>query len=112
MDANPSPDAMSAAMLQAGFRRQFHLGGWRVAWWPATEHYPQRMPNSVADRRAMLRTATRLKRPPYSEALWQALLMSLPAIASHKEFEVALGETAESLHARFDNLDLVGGETS
>jgi hypothetical protein len=112
MNTNPSVREMTEAMIRADFRRQFHYGRWRVAWWPATENYPQRVRNTVADRRAMLRTATRLKHPPYSAALWEEILMSLPAIATHREFEAACAETTETLHARYDNLDLVGGGES
>jgi hypothetical protein len=109
MNTNPSARDFADAMTRAGYRRQWYYGRWRVAWWPAAERYPQRMRNTVADRRAMLRTATRPKRPPYSPGLWAEVVMLLPAIATNAEFELACAETAETLHARYDNLDLIGG---
>jgi hypothetical protein len=101
---------MADAMIRAGYRRQFHRGRWRVAWWPATERYPQRMRNKVADRRAMLSTAIRVKRLPYNPALWSEIVMLLPAVATNAEFEAASAETLEILHARYDNLDLIRGD--
>lgn len=109
MNTNLSSQDIADSMIRLGYRRQFHGRRWRVVWWPATERYPQRMPNNVADRRAMLREATKLKRPPYSPALWDDIVSLLPAIATHREFEVARAETAMALHARYDNLDLIGG---
>jgi hypothetical protein len=71
---------MADALIRENYQRQLHYGHWRVVWWHASNLYPQLMPNKVADRRAMLRTATGLKRPPYSAALWQEIVSMLPPV--------------------------------
>jgi hypothetical protein len=112
MKTSPSARELADAMIRAGYRRQLYFKRWRVAWWPADNRYPQRMWNKAADRRAMLREVTGLKRPPYRAALWEEMVMLLPAIATHAEFEATSAETTERLHTRYDNLDLIGGGAS
>ena len=109
MNSNLSARAIAQVMTQHAYRRQFHNGRWRVVWWPACNPFPLRIGGTVADRRAAMRTATRPKRPLYSQAFWTEIVMVLPAVATHREFEAACAESAEALHARFDNLDLIGG---
>jgi hypothetical protein len=61
-------------------RRDYYRVGDRVAWWPAKNQRPQIMWDAPADRRAMLREATRLHRPPYSESLWREIVSLLPDV--------------------------------
>lgn len=100
---------MAAAMYAAHYRQQEHKGRRRVAVWDPCSVYPQLMWDTPADRRSMLRTATGLKRPPYSDDLWREIVALLPLIPSESEFDAANVSTAEESHAKFDNSDLVGG---
>jgi hypothetical protein len=70
----------SAADLAAALARKdyFRIGDARVAWWPTSELYMQIMRDAPADRRAMLREASGLRRPPCSEALWRDVVARLP----------------------------------
>jgi hypothetical protein len=61
-------------------RRDYYRVGDGVAWWPPENQRPQIMWDAPADRRAMLREATRLKRPPYSESLWREIVSLLPDV--------------------------------
>ncbi|MGO8976804.1 MAG: hypothetical protein ACLQNV_25190 [Steroidobacteraceae bacterium] len=80
------------------------------------------MRDTPADRHAMMRTATGLKKPPhggaisYSAFLWREIVGLLPAVPGILDFDAANIRTAEESHARFDtvyaNLDLVGGAVS
>ena len=100
---------IARAMAQISYRRQFHRGRWRVVWWPACNLFPVRIGYTVADRRTVIRAATKVKRPQYNQAEWDEIVMLLPAVATYREFEDACAESKEVLRARFDNLDLIGG---
>ncbi len=110
---------ISAAMRAAHYRRQPHHCRLRVVVWPACNVYPQPMRDTPADRHAMIRAATGLKKPSHGGAishstfLWREIVGLLPAVPGVLEFDAADVRTAEESHARFDtahaNLDLVGG---
>jgi len=110
---------IAAAMRAAHYRRHLRRGRWRVAIWHPSNMYPQPMPNTPADRHAMMRYATRLQKIPngsttaHSATLWRQIVMLLPAVPSISEFDAANIQSAEESHARFDtvcaNLDLIGG---
>jgi hypothetical protein len=79
MNAQPTVRAIADALIREYYFRVDQDSG-TVAWWPACNLYPQLMPNKPADRRAMLRTATRLRRPAYSVELWQEIVALLPDV--------------------------------
>jgi hypothetical protein len=58
----------------------YYRVGDSVAWWPAENQRPQIMWDKPADRRAWLRSATGLRRPPYSDSLWREIVSLLPDV--------------------------------
>ena len=108
-----SAHELAAAMVRVHYRRQLHWKKWRVVWWHPENPFPIPVGNSVADRRAMLRTATGLKRPPYCDALWEEIVRLLPEVPTHAEFEAIAVRNpcagTQDWHALFDVVDPTGG---
>lgn len=112
MSAQLTPQDLADTMIRANYRRQLHRGHWRVAWWHPDNFYPLIMRNGTADRRAMLREATGMRRPPYSAETWQEIVMLLPAVPSVMEFEAARVRTAAESHSRYDGAMLKQQDTT
>jgi hypothetical protein len=74
---------LAEAMTRRDYFRVDQASG-TVAWWPTGNTYPQIMRNEPADRRAILRTVTRLRRPPYSVELWQEIVAMLPDVTGSR----------------------------
>jgi hypothetical protein len=107
---------VAAAMGAAHYRQQWRKRRRRVEWWPPRNIYPQPVRSTIAARRAMIRTATRLKHPPYSAALWRDIADLLPLIPSMVEFysnrkyNSDHSRTPKAWHAQMDAADLIRGE--
>jgi hypothetical protein len=98
---------LSDALAREHYRRQLFRDHWRAVWWPPGNRLPRVCcREGAAGHRALLRMVTGRKYPPYSPALWQEIVMRLPAVAS--QIDAGPKDTAASLHARYDHVDLTG----
>jgi hypothetical protein len=98
---------LSDALAREHYRRQLFRDHWRAVWWPPGNRLPRvGGRDKPVSHRALLRMVTGRKQPPYSPALWQEIVMRLPAVAS--KIDAAPGDTAATLHLRYDHADLTG----
>lgn len=77
--STPTAREMADAMIRGDYYRVDTASG-TVALWPVRNQRPQIVRNAPADRRAVLRSVTKLRRPPYSEELWREVVSMLPDV--------------------------------